>query len=515
MGFYFVDYENVNTYGLNGITRLEEDDLVVIFYSEKADTLTFGLHRRLNECRAQVRFQRVMAGTKNALDFQLSSYLGYLICENMGKGAAYYIVSNDRGYEVLSTYWKRQGVDVYLVKDISMRHGKDPGNKTAPAPSKGTEAAPPAVPPETVERQLSAILPEAGMVPAAAELIRDSATKQDVYLGLWGILRADPEDPELFKLYRAVQVLIADKPSALEPALERILPDPGLVPAVARIVRGCRTRREVRDALDREGLPESGDRSPEAVYRTILPLIAAKSGQPARRDSVPVREEDDLERKLTGLLPDRTQVPTVAALIRTHGARGEINNALMAAYRPRPGDKTVSEIYKAIQPLIADLPGTVPPSGTQTDSAPAAAVPQTAGDGLEGRLEELLPDRRQVPVVAAILRDCGTRQDISAALDRAFRPGPGDRTVSEIYKAIQPLIADLPGSGGTKSGKLERQLAELLSDREKVPTVAKIIRNCMTKQEIHTALSKTWPSAEDQTAGEIYRAIKPLLSGKR
>ena len=35
MNFFLVDYENVHTNGLNGISALSEEDKVVIFYSEK------------------------------------------------------------------------------------------------------------------------------------------------------------------------------------------------------------------------------------------------------------------------------------------------------------------------------------------------------------------------------------------------------------------------------------------------------------------------------------------------
>ena len=79
MGYYFVDYENVKIDGLNGINKLEPSDKVCIFYSEHADTLTFDLHKRLNESKATITFQKVEVGHKNALDFQLVTFLGYEI----------------------------------------------------------------------------------------------------------------------------------------------------------------------------------------------------------------------------------------------------------------------------------------------------------------------------------------------------------------------------------------------------------------------------------------------------
>ena len=41
MKCYLVDYENVNSAGLTGINKLSSDDLVMIFYSDNASTVTF------------------------------------------------------------------------------------------------------------------------------------------------------------------------------------------------------------------------------------------------------------------------------------------------------------------------------------------------------------------------------------------------------------------------------------------------------------------------------------------
>ena len=110
MNYYLVDYENVNVSGLNGISKLTENDIVTIFYSENANTLTFGMHRRINELKACIKFQKVAVKEKNALDFQLCSYLGYLIRDKMTEenlNNSYFIVSNDNGYSILPDYWKK------------------------------------------------------------------------------------------------------------------------------------------------------------------------------------------------------------------------------------------------------------------------------------------------------------------------------------------------------------------------------------------------------------------------
>ena len=95
MAYYLVDYENVKADGMYGVDQLGKKDCVCIFYSENASTLTFGLHEKLNQTKGKIVLQKVEVGVKNALDFQLSTYLGYLISENEGKNESYYIVSEE------------------------------------------------------------------------------------------------------------------------------------------------------------------------------------------------------------------------------------------------------------------------------------------------------------------------------------------------------------------------------------------------------------------------------------
>ena len=119
MAYYLVDYENVKADGMYGVDQLGKKDCVCIFYSENASTLTFGLHEKLNQTKGKVVLQKVEVGVKNALDFQLSTYLGYLISENEGKNETYYIVSEDKGLAILTGYWAERGENVKTASDIA------------------------------------------------------------------------------------------------------------------------------------------------------------------------------------------------------------------------------------------------------------------------------------------------------------------------------------------------------------------------------------------------------------
>ncbi len=94
MGTYLVDYENVHHEGLLGLEALSEDDTIVIFYSDKGETIPI---YHLDNCKAKLNYRMVASGTRNALDFQL---VGYLFHE-MKPEEVYYIISRDTGYDMI------------------------------------------------------------------------------------------------------------------------------------------------------------------------------------------------------------------------------------------------------------------------------------------------------------------------------------------------------------------------------------------------------------------------------
>ena len=139
MAYYLIDFENVKSRGMEGVELLAEEDTVCIFYSDNADSMTFDLHRKLNETKAQIIYHKVAVGTKNALDFQLATYLGYLICEQQREGIHpdYFIVTKDNGFTSLMVYWKAQGVPVRITRNLLW--GKNPTAEQNPAAEENAE----------------------------------------------------------------------------------------------------------------------------------------------------------------------------------------------------------------------------------------------------------------------------------------------------------------------------------------------------------------------------------------
>ncbi len=117
MDIFLIDYENTNS--LNGIGDLSDEDRVIIFYSEKADKITFDIHLDILSSKAKIEYKRVEVGGKNALDFQLCSYLGYLIKLNEGIETNYYIISNDNGYSFMKTFWEKEAsISIKIQKEL-------------------------------------------------------------------------------------------------------------------------------------------------------------------------------------------------------------------------------------------------------------------------------------------------------------------------------------------------------------------------------------------------------------
>lgn len=188
MTYYLIDYENVKTHGLDGISGLGREDSVCLFYSENADTLTFGLHRRLSEAKAEIQYQKVETGTKNALDFQLSSYLGYLISENRDRNARFYIVTKDKGFGALVSYWSRRDVPVKIVMDLA---GRDEDKEK-----------------DELNDQVSKVVNDKTAVPTVVKIIQQYKTKQGINNAL---LKEFKDNKRASEIYTAIKPLITDK----------------------------------------------------------------------------------------------------------------------------------------------------------------------------------------------------------------------------------------------------------------------------------------------------------------
>jgi len=140
---FLVDSENVNDNWLMLFDMADENDEIVVFYTKKSPHMSYMSVIRLMENNSiNVRFEECYEGT-NALDFQLVSYMGYLMGRNDTHSESnssatpivtdtadvsaascadeYIIMSNDTGYDPAVRFWKDKG---YAVRRFNVNFCK-------------------------------------------------------------------------------------------------------------------------------------------------------------------------------------------------------------------------------------------------------------------------------------------------------------------------------------------------------------------------------------------------------
>lgn len=136
MNIYYIDYENVNSFGLKGVQLLGSDSQVNILYSKRADNIKIDILTELMKSEADVHFIPVHVGTPNALDFQLVTllFLGY------NRENRYYIISKDSGYDCcIKTALEHNAPNIRRFRDIETAvhwtfggaNGRTPGESGA------------------------------------------------------------------------------------------------------------------------------------------------------------------------------------------------------------------------------------------------------------------------------------------------------------------------------------------------------------------------------------------------
>ena len=147
MAIYFIDYENVGSTGIENVDRLDEDNVVHIFYSKKAETMKIEQVIQLMNVKAKVEFHDVtMRGQKNALDFQLIAMLYFTKKDE----ETCYIISMDQGYDAAIAFGRKIGAgSVYRCPSIMEAYEhfiklRDKSARTQEKPVQEKEARQPA-----------------------------------------------------------------------------------------------------------------------------------------------------------------------------------------------------------------------------------------------------------------------------------------------------------------------------------------------------------------------------------
>ena len=339
MATYMIDYENVKTGGLNGISRLTAEDKVIIFYSENANRLTFDLHRRLMECPAQIEYREVLVGGHNALDFQLVTYLGYLIAKDpMGQ---YLIISYDRGFEYVVNFWRKDGLCIGLLpylKDPSYALSKVIRGELCRS-DKGEES------PEAKEAAEDAAENFAEEIPA--EPVEEPAEES-------------PEETEEGITVEFYEMTEAPAEEALEEVPETAAEVPSeeaaakAAPAEDAPVAVSPAEEPAKPAKKAPAKKKSSSKKPKAVLaEEPKEEPKAESKKEESKKDAPVSKlpsEEELKTLLGDLVADDPEVRFVKGALEKYKTKLGLNNALVKNF----GNQRAGEIYQKVKPFVSN-----------------------------------------------------------------------------------------------------------------------------------------------------------------
>ena len=351
MAYYLIDFENVKSRGMEGVELLTEEDTVCIFYSDNADSMTFDLHRKLNETKADIIYHKVAVGTKNALDFQLATYLGYLICEQQREGIHpnYFIVTKDNGFTSLMVYWKAQGVPVRIIRNLLW--GKNPvaeqnllteeeqETETVVTAAEDVAEQPQPAQPEPAEETKESVQPKTEKADAPEEPTQPKTEKADA-----------PEESTQPEPVEETKEPVQPESEKADAPEEPTQPEPETVDTPAKPVKKpSRKKSNTR----KKSAAKADDKTEEKKSAEKKPT-EKKPAEKKPAEKKPAEEADELTLAVEKVLTDQSIVPQVVKFIRQYKTKQGINNALNKEFKD---SKRTSEIYSAIKPLIADKKG--------------------------------------------------------------------------------------------------------------------------------------------------------------
>lgn len=111
MKHYLIDSENVNDNWLMLLEFTKPEDQIIVFYTDKSPHMSYTSLVRIIEQTHQIQFEKCYTGP-NGLDFQLVSYLGYLMCDNQDSDDEFIIMSNDNGFDCVVKFWNDRNISV-------------------------------------------------------------------------------------------------------------------------------------------------------------------------------------------------------------------------------------------------------------------------------------------------------------------------------------------------------------------------------------------------------------------
>lgn len=124
---YLVDTENFGTPIIERlVTGLKDTEMIHLFYTDHSPALPYRITEKLLQRPDQIRLESCIAGTANAMDFQLISALGCLLSACDPEKNDFKIISDDRGYDATVAFWIKRGMPVTRIPSCTVALLKTP-----------------------------------------------------------------------------------------------------------------------------------------------------------------------------------------------------------------------------------------------------------------------------------------------------------------------------------------------------------------------------------------------------
>lgn len=110
-----IDFENTHASGLEGYEYLNQNDTLVMYYSDENSSLTKGMVDDLKKNHVHVSLVKLLKQHSNALDMYIASTTGMYL----DSGEKICIVSKDKGYAAVRDFWHSlRGAEILLGETI-------------------------------------------------------------------------------------------------------------------------------------------------------------------------------------------------------------------------------------------------------------------------------------------------------------------------------------------------------------------------------------------------------------
>ncbi len=309
---YLIDTENVKTVWTLLLEKMTDQDRIYVFYTMNSGSVSYEAINGIMSSGKHVELKECFTG-KNGLDFQLVSYLGYLIREN--ENADYCIISDDGGYDAAIKFWEKRGIKVSRKTAVQVS-GK-------PAkPARGSRLSP------LKPRAKKPAAPAPQSAPKAAEADKADRTPA----------RKTPQTKPGSQP-AAKQEKKADTKPASKPAVKV---EDGSAAKSAEAVKKPETAAKTENAVKTEGSPKAVSSDTPAEKSAPAPQKTRKYRVSAAKLSELLSEEDPDMRGAVYELLEKAGGPQNLA---------DIHDGIEKIYR----DEKATEIYRLIKAHVREL----------------------------------------------------------------------------------------------------------------------------------------------------------------